>query len=154
MSLNLLRTLDIIIEVLCIIGLFLILFLVIITYPELPDTIPKHWNYKGGADQWGGKINYLTLPLLALFIYGAFSFINMSQSNIAKAKANIGEITTNQIIRLARILKIILIGLFLLNVYSQSMNYLGKKPIIGSPGVLISLIIIFVPAVFMIFIAF
>ena len=136
------KTFDLVLEILSLSGLGFILYLVIITYPELPDSIPKHWNYKGVADEWGNKVNFLTLPVLTFFIYGIFSLITMVKTNSFKLRAKVGEIKSRQIIRLGRIFKTVLIGIFLLNIYSQSMNFLGIKPIIGDLNVLIEIIVI------------
>jgi uncharacterized membrane protein len=139
---KLMKTIDLVCEILSLIGLVLIIFLVIITYPELPDRIPKHWNYRGIADQWGNKANFFTLPIITFFIYGVFSIVTTSRSNTFKLKASIGEIKSRQIIRLSRIFKTILVGIFLLTIYGQSMNFLERAPIIEGPGVLVKIIII------------
>ena len=149
MKKKLLKILDIIFEILSLIGLGLILYLLIITYPELPDRIPKHWNFKGVADQWGDKTNFLTIPIVSLFIYGIFSYVTMNQSNKAKLSINVGEINAKQIIRLNRIFKTVLIGIFLLDIYGQSMNFLGKEAIISGSGVLTKIIIILIILTFL-----
>ena len=138
---RLLKILDWIFEILSLIGLGVTLYLVITTYPELPDRIPKHWNFKGIADQWGGKANFLTLPIIMFFIYAIFS-VYMIRSNVFKLKASIGNNNARQVIRLSRIFKFVLTGIFLLVIYVQSMNFLGIEPLIENPSVLIKIVVI------------
>lgn len=142
MTQKLLKTLDIIFEILSLTGLGLIFYIVIITYPVLPEVIPKHWNFKGLADQWGNRANFLTIPIVTLCIYSIFTFLTSSRLNKVKLKSSVGEINAKQIIRIGRIFKTVLIGIFLMDIYSQSINFHGKDAIIRGPGVLIKLFII------------
>jgi uncharacterized membrane protein len=45
-------------------------------YPNLPETIPTHYNGAGQADGFGGKATILTLPLIATVLFGGLTFLN------------------------------------------------------------------------------
>jgi uncharacterized membrane protein len=38
-------------------------------YPALPDRIPKHFDWKGRPDGWGGKGMIWLMPALGVFMY-------------------------------------------------------------------------------------
>lgn len=45
-------------------------------YPELPDKIPTHWNFKGEIDEYSGKLSgALLMPVINLVMYGLFIFM-------------------------------------------------------------------------------
>lgn len=50
-------------------------------YPNLPNTIPTHFNLYGEADQWGSKESIFLLPIIlggvSLFVYLLISNINI-----------------------------------------------------------------------------
>ncbi|MGE5422668.1 MAG: DUF1648 domain-containing protein [Ignavibacteriales bacterium] len=39
------------------------------SWPELPDSIPQHFNAAGQVDGWGDKYSLLTLPVLGLLLF-------------------------------------------------------------------------------------
>jgi uncharacterized membrane protein len=44
-------------------------------YPELPDKIPTHWNFKGEIDGYSGKLTgAFLMPVINLVMYGMFIF--------------------------------------------------------------------------------
>jgi uncharacterized membrane protein len=52
---------------LCICLLTLIIHLIV--YPNLPDTIPYHWNFQGVVDKTGPRYLILLWPLLPIVLY-------------------------------------------------------------------------------------
>ena len=61
---------DVTLEVLGYLGVVLLVGISVYYYPRLPETIPRHFNFKGEADGWGGKGGLLIMPIIgvALFI--------------------------------------------------------------------------------------
>ena len=64
-----LSTADKVEEALCIVILALLWAGVIVVFPTLPDSIPRHFNAAGTADGFGSKSNLFVLPLVASFEY-------------------------------------------------------------------------------------
>ena len=48
----------------------------IIYYPELPDTIPIHFDYTGQADGFGGKEKILILPVTTTLLFALMTLLN------------------------------------------------------------------------------
>ncbi|KGR78363.1 DUF1648 domain-containing protein [Ureibacillus manganicus] len=48
--------------------LFSILYAVV-SWPQLPDQIPGHFNSLGEVDRWGSKYEIIILPVIGLFIF-------------------------------------------------------------------------------------
>jgi uncharacterized membrane protein len=71
-----LKKTDKIIEFLGWASLIAIWVLTIINYSILPEIIPTHYNGKGIADNFGGKANILTLPLISTVLYIGMTILN------------------------------------------------------------------------------
>lgn len=50
------------------------LLIVLRAWDTLPEEIPAHFGITGKPDRWGGRWQIWILPVLALVMYGAFSF--------------------------------------------------------------------------------
>jgi len=45
-------------------------------YPQLPDKIPTHWNFKGEIDGYSGKLSgAFLMPVMNIIMYGLFIFM-------------------------------------------------------------------------------
>jgi len=45
-------------------------------YPQLPDKIPTHWNFKGEIDGYSGKLTgAFLMPVMNIIMYGLFIFM-------------------------------------------------------------------------------
>jgi len=45
-------------------------------YPQLPDKIPTHWNFKGEIDGYSGKLSgAFLMPVMNTIMYGLFIFM-------------------------------------------------------------------------------
>jgi len=45
-------------------------------YPQLPDKIPTHWNFKGEIDGYSGKLTgAFLIPVMNIIMYGLFIFM-------------------------------------------------------------------------------
>ena len=68
---------DWLLEVIAISGLMFFLGYVIYNFPNLPETLPTHFNGSGQADEFGDKSSFLLLPGVALFVYILLTLINL-----------------------------------------------------------------------------
>lgn len=68
--------LDVALEILT--GLLVIVFwiVVILKYPDMPDSIPIHQDIGGNIDAYGGKSNIFTLPIVATVLYIGLLILN------------------------------------------------------------------------------
>ena len=57
-------------EALSLAGLVACLGLFAVFWPQLPPTIPTHFNLAGQADDFGSKAVFVVFPLMATLIYG------------------------------------------------------------------------------------
>jgi uncharacterized membrane protein len=64
------------VEIIAWLLIFAIWGLTILNYPNLPDTIPTHYNGAGVADGFGDKWMILTLPLLATVLFVGLTILN------------------------------------------------------------------------------
>jgi len=46
------------------------------SYKDLPNEIPTHYNFKGEADNFGGKATIFLLPAIATFLFVVMSIVN------------------------------------------------------------------------------
>jgi len=67
---------DIVIELVAIIIVFFLWMFSVVSYSQLPQTIPTHFNYTGQADGFGGKQTIFLLPSIASFLYLGFTIFN------------------------------------------------------------------------------
>ena len=70
-----LSTADKVEEALCIVILISLWAGVIVVFPSLPQTIPRHFNATGTADGFGDKANIFALPLVATFEYALITIL-------------------------------------------------------------------------------
>ena len=71
-----LTTTDKAIELLCWISIMAIWLLTIISYTNLPDIIPTHYNAEGDVDGFGGKRMILIEPFIATVIFFGMTILN------------------------------------------------------------------------------
>jgi len=68
---------DWLLEAIALLGLMFFFGYIIYHFPNLPETIPTHFNGSGQADEYGGKSSFLILPGVSLFIYIMLTLINL-----------------------------------------------------------------------------
>jgi uncharacterized membrane protein len=68
---------DWLLEVIAISGLMFFLGYVIYNFPNLPETLPTHFNGSGQADDFGEKSSFFLLPGVALFVFILLTLINL-----------------------------------------------------------------------------
>ncbi|WP_410222409.1 DUF1648 domain-containing protein [Pedobacter sp.] len=111
---------DIIIEALSIIVLVTLAVITVVSYKNLPDIVPVHFNLAGGADRFGSKKEIFALPLIAIVIYTLLTILNryphIFNYPTQITEANALQQYTNAT-KLLRYLKLIIVSIFLLIFY-------------------------------------
>ena len=64
-------------EIVGIILLVLFVGFIAMSWGELPDKIPGHYNAAGIVDRWGNKGEILILPVITILLYGGLSVITL-----------------------------------------------------------------------------
>jgi len=85
-----LEPLDIIIDLISVTLLILMVVYTFMVYPDLPQTIAKHFNAKGEADSFGDKLILWILPAIGIAVFIGTYFIN-KYPHIHNYKFNITE---------------------------------------------------------------
>ena len=62
-------------EIVGIILLVLFIGFIAISWGQLPDKIPGHYNAAGVVDRWSNKWEILMLPVITIILYGGLSLI-------------------------------------------------------------------------------
>lgn len=112
---------DLFAEVVALVLLLLLWIMILAGYSRLPETIPVHFNLSGTADGFGSKKEIFGSAAIATAIYQALSLLNKfpHKSNylttITTANA-LQQYTMGT--RIIRILKILVISLFLATTYA------------------------------------
>lgn len=90
--------------------------LVILTYAELPDIIPVHYNASGQINRYGAKSMIWWLPLIASILYVAMSFLNkvphiFNYPTIITQENALRQYTTaTKMVRCIKLLTVLIIG--------------------------------------------
>jgi uncharacterized membrane protein len=71
-----LEALDIILDMLAATLLILLIAYAVISYSELPETIPSHFNAKGEVDGYSEKSMFWMLPTISLILFIGLNVIN------------------------------------------------------------------------------
>jgi uncharacterized membrane protein len=61
--------LEIVLEVLAILGILIHALLLVYYWPILPESIPTHFGFSGDADSWGGKSSLIILLVVNIGMY-------------------------------------------------------------------------------------
>jgi uncharacterized membrane protein len=119
-------------------GWFLLIVLwlfVILTYDDLSETIPVHFDKSGQADRFGSKSSIFLLPIFATIIYSGLTILNKYPHLFNYIKEITNENALNQYTnatKMIRYLKLIIVFIFglisILTVQNESrvMDELGK----------------------------
>jgi len=120
-------------------ALLLIIILTFVYYRDMPSQIPVHFSFSGEPDQMGGKPTIWRIPVISLILYVALTLINRFP-HIFNYPVRITEENTFRLYRLAtrtlRILKTMLMCLFLYITISVIWIGLGKSEKFNAPGIL------------------
>jgi len=66
---------DIVVNLICLILLSGIIVYLLLTWEEIPDKIPGHYNAMGVVDRWGNKGELLILPIIGWIMYFIMTII-------------------------------------------------------------------------------
>lgn len=58
--------LEVILEVMALVGVLFSILFVALSWPDMPPTIPTHFGASGRADAWGGRETLFILPAIAM----------------------------------------------------------------------------------------
>lgn len=115
-----LTTLDKITELVGWIFIIALWSMTIISYNQLPDIIPTHFNLKGEVDGYGEKWTILLLASLATFLFLAMTFLNKFPHRFNYLTVITKDNALRQYTiatRVIRFLKILMVAIFLLTTY-------------------------------------
>ncbi|MFJ1329062.1 DUF1648 domain-containing protein [Capnocytophaga canimorsus] len=152
LKLNLTRT-DRIIEFFGWILLLTIWIWVLISYKNLPDIIPTHYNASGVADGFGEKVNLLILPLLATVLFATLTLLNKFPHKFNYLVEITPENAYRQYVnatRMLRALKLVIVIVFGLVIFQTLQYKVIQKHHIIQYFPPLTLMIIFVPIVYFI----
>jgi uncharacterized membrane protein len=118
-----------------IVGIILMIVYVIMCYNDLPNTIPKHYTATGQADGFGGRSILLVLPALTIVIFliltVSLKFPHLFNYPFAVTDEN-AERQYKNLTLMVRILKTLMVGIFLFLTYATIQNGLGNKDGLGT----------------------
>ncbi|CEN51470.1 DUF1648 domain-containing protein [Capnocytophaga canimorsus] len=152
LKLNLTQT-DRIIEFFGWILLLTIWIWVLISYKNLPDIIPTHYNASGVADGFGEKVNLLILPLLATVLFATLTLLNKFPHKFNYLVEITPENAYRQYVnatRMLRALKLVIVIVFGLVIFQTLQYKVIQKHHITQYFPALTLMIIFVPIVYFI----
>ncbi len=134
------------IEILAV-GLLLSLFILPAWYyPLLPERIPRHYGIDGQPDAYSGKWIIWTLPLLGLIIYAGLTILNRFPHIFNYPQTITNENAGKQYkiaTQLLRLLKAILLAIFVYLIISTIQSALGNRDGLGFWFLPLFLVLIF-----------
>lgn len=68
--------LDVIFEILTVIGIVSVLLLLITKWKYIPNTVPTHFSASGIVDSWGNKWSLMTLPCVGILFYVLLTIVS------------------------------------------------------------------------------
>jgi uncharacterized membrane protein len=132
-------------------ALTLLVGLALVTFFQLPDTIPTHFNVKGEADSYGSKASIFTLPLIGTVMFIGLTILNryphvfnypteITAENAPRQYANAT--------RMIRYLKLAVVLLFAFLVFKTSSVATGKAEGLGVEMYMVIFFLITLPMLF------
>ncbi|MDZ7607116.1 MAG: DUF1648 domain-containing protein [Cyclobacteriaceae bacterium] len=145
-----LSTLDVVLEGLAAVGVFIMFAQLIRVWSSLPEEVPTHFGASGAPDDWGSKSTLLILPMVALVIYAGFTILSRFPY-IFNFPVKVTETNYLTQYRLAKTLlsfvKVTVIGLFLfIQIFTIRIAF-GEAAGLGVLFLLLTLAASFVPIV-------
>lgn len=71
-----LSRIDILFEILGVVCLFGLWLIPTLYYPDLPETIPTHFDGKGNPDAYGGRLSIFEMPVIATVLFVGLTVLN------------------------------------------------------------------------------
>lgn len=148
---------DKLVETLGWIVLLAIWVLTVTNYPNLPDTIPTHFNASGEADGFGGKATILTLPIVGSVLFIGMTILNKYPHLFNYPIKMTADQALNQYTnatKLVRYLKFSIVVIFGLIVLQTIRKVNGEADGLGEWFLSLTLGLIFIPMGYFIFKSF
>jgi uncharacterized membrane protein len=123
-----LEGLDIILDITSATLLIFLIVFTIISYPELPDTIPSHFNAKGEADGYSSKSTLWMLPGLGIilffgmYILNKFPHIHNYMVNITEENALKNYRLSTRIVRFSNLFVMLTFGIIMYSMIASAKN--------------------------------
>ena len=73
-------TFQMVIEILTLFVLVAQIFYIAMSWSDLPNKIPAHYNGAGEIDRWGSKNEILFIPIISVFLYGLMTLVTFIPS--------------------------------------------------------------------------
>lgn len=148
-----LEGLDIILDILSATVLIVLIAYTIISYSELPDTIPSHFNAKGEVDGYSDKHMFWLLPIVSavlffgLIIANKYPHLHNYMVNITEANALKNYRFSSRILRFVNLFTMLIFGLISYSIVESSKGYtieLGNwvMPIVIGLSILLPIVIL------------
>ncbi len=122
--------------------------LVLISYPQLPERIPTHFNMAGKADGFGKKSTIMLLPVIATVLFAGMTIVNRFPHTfnfgVPVTRENARFQYTNAT-RMMRYMKLGVVILFGFLVFETIGHTTGKNDGLGSWFLPVMLLVQFVP---------
>jgi uncharacterized membrane protein len=150
-------TIDRVLEIASLVFLCLLWAFVVYSYNTLPETIPTHFNAVGEPDGYGEKSTLFILPVLATLIYFGMGWINQYPYKFNYTVViNEGNAASQYKLatRLLRVLKLVVLIVFIAIVLFTHLTISGKTAGIGSWFLPVAIALIMVPTLFSLYTGF
>ena len=141
------------IELTAYIILFVLWVLTTITYFNLPDNIPIHYNASGVPDNFGKKSTIIMLPIIGTILFLLLTYLNKHPRILNKSTAFTGENTQHEYIyrtRTIRLLKLAIVIIFSLIVLFTYLTAVGKTKGLGIWFLPFIICILMIPTIYLI----
>ena len=144
---------DKLVEILGIAVLFFTIVFPVISYNQLPDSIPRHFDINGQPDAYGSKWLIFILPLIGIVLYTGLTILNR-YPHIFNYPTKVTEENAERLYKnatkLVRILNTLTISIFAYITYVTIQTGLGKQSGLGNYFFIAFLILFSVPIGFFI----
>jgi uncharacterized membrane protein len=124
---------------------------IIISYKDLPEQIPIHYNALGEVDNYGNKTSIFILPIIGTFLFVFLTLTSKNPENFSysiKITAENAERQYKNAVKMMGVMKIIVIILFFLIEYETITISNKKSEGLGVWFLPIMLGLIFVPVIY------
>ncbi len=120
-------------------------------YNALPEQIPKHFNLNGEADAWGAKSGIWILPAIGTVLFALLTYLNRKPHTfnyMTTITPDNAEHQYRNAMTMIRVLRLLILLLFLYLVWGTVGIGLGRQSGLGEPFSLLMVLTIEVAALF------
>ena len=121
-----LEGIDIVLDIISATLLILLIAYTIISYSELPDTIPSHFNAKGEVDGYSDKSMLVFLPAISLvlfiglFIMNRYPHMHNFMVNITEENALKNYRLSTRIVRFTNLFLVLIFGIIMYSIVTSA----------------------------------